>query len=196
MLAKVCNKCGYEKLLEDFHCYKSGARKDRPFNLCKACSKIYRTINRDKINQKNAEWRLAYPEKMNGCRKEWRENNPDKVKVILNRHIKKKKDTNPLYRCKCAVRSLVTCAIKRMGYQKNTKTEKIIGCTFKDLKLHIELQFKTGMDWLNHGEWHLDHIKPISLAKTEMEVIELNHYTNLQPLWAKDNLKKSNSYGQ
>ena len=50
------------------------------------------------------------------------------------------------------------------------------------------------MTFENHGEWHLDHIKPISLAKSEEEIIELNHYTNFQPLWAKDNLSKSNKY--
>jgi len=52
------------------------------------------------------------------------------------------------------------------------------------------------MTWKNHGEWHFDHIKPISLAKTEQELIELNHYTNFQPLWAKINIIKSNKYDQ
>ena len=50
------------------------------------------------------------------------------------------------------------------------------------------------MRWDNHGEWHMDHIKPISLAKTENEILELNHYTNFQPLWANENLSKSNKY--
>jgi hypothetical protein len=46
------------------------------------------------------------------------------------------------------------------------------------------------MTWSNMGEWHIDHIKPLATAKTEKDVYELNHYTNLQPLWAKDNLSK------
>lgn len=50
------------------------------------------------------------------------------------------------------------------------------------------------MSWDNYGRWHLDHIKPISLAKDEDEVYNLNHYTNFQPLWMLDNLKKSNKY--
>lgn len=50
------------------------------------------------------------------------------------------------------------------------------------------------MNWSNQGIWHLDHIKPISLATTEEEVIALNHYTNFQPLWAEDNLRKGNKY--
>ena len=57
---------------------------------------------------------------------------------------------------------------------------------------NIETKFKKGMSFENHGEWHLDHIYPISLAKSEEEVIKLNHYTNFQPLWSEDNLRKSN----
>jgi hypothetical protein len=52
------------------------------------------------------------------------------------------------------------------------------------------------LSWENHGEWHLDHIKPISLAKDESEVIALNHYTNFQPMWAIDNLKKYNKFNE
>jgi len=56
--------------------------------------------------------------------------------------------------------------------------------------LHIEQQFKDGMSWENHGEWHIDHIFPVGLASDEEMVYKLNHYTNLQPLWAKENLQK------
>ena len=48
------------------------------------------------------------------------------------------------------------------------------------------------MSWNNAGEWHYDHIYPISLAKTQEEIIKLNHYTNFQPLWAKENISKGN----
>ena len=69
-----------------------------------------------------------------------------------------------------------------------------LGCTSLELKQHLELKFTEGMNWDNYGRWHVDHIKPISLATTEQEAIQLSHYTNLQPLWAEDNLKKSNKY--
>jgi hypothetical protein len=64
----------------------------------------------------------------------------------------------------------------------------------QEAKLHIEKQFKPGMNWLNHSlhGWHIDHIIPMASATTEEEVIKLNHYTNLQPLWASENIKKSN----
>lgn len=58
--------------------------------------------------------------------------------------------------------------------------------------MYIESKFKEGMSWENHGKWHIDHIKPLGNAKTEKELKKLFHYTNVQPLWAKENQKKGN----
>ena len=68
----------------------------------------------------------------------------------------------------------------------------IVGCTPEKLKEHIESKFVDNMSWDNYGYrgWHLDHIIPLCTAKTIEEVYSLNHYTNLQPLWAIDNMKK------
>jgi 5-methylcytosine-specific restriction endonuclease McrA len=68
----------------------------------------------------------------------------------------------------------------------------LVGITPKELKEHLEKQFFQGMSWGNYGEWHIDHIIPLSSAKTEDEIYKLCHYTNLQPLWAEDNLRKGN----
>jgi hypothetical protein len=78
-----------------------------------------------------------------------------------------------------------------MGYTKRSKTNDILGIDFDGFKKHIESKFAEGMNWENRELWHIDHIIPISSAKTEEEVFKLNHYTNLQPLWAEDNYKKS-----
>ena len=67
-----------------------------------------------------------------------------------------------------------------------------MGCSPLQLKEHLEKQFTNGMCWENRSKWHIDHIIPLSSAKTEDELYNLCHYTNLQPLWAVDNLKKSN----
>jgi len=89
---------------------------------------------------------------------------------------------------------LVHGAFKRgtNQFRKEAKTEKILGCTIEEFRLYIESQFTKRMTLENHGEWHLDHILPLATAKTKEDIIRLNHYTNFQPLWAKDNILKSN----
>lgn len=67
-----------------------------------------------------------------------------------------------------------------------------LGCTYKKIRSHIEKQFKTGMSWESHGGWHIDHIIPLSKAKTEKELYRLLKWQNIQPLWAEANLRKKN----
>jgi hypothetical protein len=78
-----------------------------------------------------------------------------------------------------------------MGFSKSSSTAVILGCDWDQFKRHIELQFLPGMSWENTPEWHIDHIVPLASANDVEEVIALSHFTNLQPLWAKDNLRKS-----
>ena len=76
--------------------------------------------------------------------------------------------------------------------QKSGHTTDLLGCSIKQLKEHLEKQFKSGMFFSNYGKWHIDHIKPCAsfdLSKPE-EQKKCSHYTNLQPLWAKENLEK------
>jgi hypothetical protein len=79
-----------------------------------------------------------------------------------------------------------------LNITKTNKTFEIVGCTPEFLKEHLEKQFTDGMTWENRNKWHIDHIVPLSSAKTEDELYKLCHYTNLQPLWAEENMKKSN----
>ena len=74
--------------------------------------------------------------------------------------------------------------------KKNNKTFQIVGCSPTELKEHLEKQFINGMNWDNQGKWHIDHIIPLSSAKTEQDIYKLCYYTNLQPLWAEENMKK------
>ena len=76
------------------------------------------------------------------------------------------------------------------GEQIGKRTKEIVGLDYPEFKNYISSMFTEGMSWENYGEWHLDHIIPLCTAKNEDEVLLLNHYTNLQPLWAEDNLRK------
>ena len=104
--------------------------------------------------------------------------------------------TDPLYRLTCNIRSNIRSCFQRRSLKKNSRTYQIIGCDFDFLKQHLESQFTDGMTWDNMGEWHVDHILPNAIARTEEEVIAFNHYCNLQPLWAEDNLAKSDKITQ
>ena len=73
---------------------------------------------------------------------------------------------------------------------KNKKTEEILGCVFVFIKNYLESKFIDGMSWDNRNLWHIDHIVPLSSAKTATQILKLNHFSNLRPLWAKDNLSK------
>ena len=90
------------------------------------------------------------------------------------------------------MRSRLSSYLKLHNITKKNKTFEIVGCTPIELKEHLEKQFVSGMTWENRNLWHIDHIIPLSSAKTEEELYKLCHYTNLQPLWAEENLKKSN----
>ena len=99
-----------------------------------------------------------------------------------------------MYRLKSSLRTRLWYALKAKQWYKNSEFNTYIGCSKKELELHIESQFKEGMTWDNYGEWEIDHIKPLSIAETENEMYKLCHYTNLQPLWKSANRKKYNKY--
>lgn len=95
------------------------------------------------------------------------------------------------YALKIRIQSLVNQSLRVKFISKKSRTMQIIGCSLDEFKFHIERQFCNGMTWDNRSEWHIDHIVPLATAKTEQDVIALNHFSNLRPLWAKDNLQKS-----
>jgi phage FluMu protein Com len=111
-----------------------------------------------------------------------------------NEFVSKKRKESDIHKLTYTIRMCVSASIRNQGYTKRSKTNKILGCDFETFKKHIERQFTKGMTWDNYGRggWHLDHIYPVSLAIDEKHLLELNHYTNFQPMWENENIKKSN----
>lgn len=101
-----------------------------------------------------------------------------------------RQESDPVYRLTCHMRTFINNALRRVGCTKDQRTEEILGCTPEAFRRHIERQFQPGMSWARRSEWHIDHIIPMAQAKDEAEAVRLNHYTNLRPLWAKDNMSK------
>jgi hypothetical protein len=180
---KKCTKCKEIKVLTEFR-----KRKQYVNSSCKSCEKeelrIYRLNNKEKIQEASRK-RLAKKKQDPLFRKQLTE----KKRIYKNR----KKQEDPIYKMKLNISKLILESIRRYGWGKESKTFELLGCDWKIFKSHIENQFVDGMTWENHGQfgWHFDHIKPISSGKTQDEINKLNHYTNFQPLWWYDNLRKS-----
>jgi hypothetical protein len=153
----------------------------------------YRNRNREKLKISNKEYREKNKEKEQNRLKIYYQNNKEKVLNRNKEYNKNRLVNDDFFRVKTYVRNRINKFLKFKNITKNNKTFEIVGCSPEFLKEHIEKQFSEGMSWDLMGEHiHIDHIVPLSSANTEDEVYKLCHYTNLQPLWDEDNLKKYN----
>jgi hypothetical protein len=120
--------------------------------------------------------------------KAWREANKEK----RNAYERNRRRTDSQFRIAANLRRRLRDALN--GHTKNGSAIKDLGCSVSELKKHLEKLFQPGMMWENYGEWEIDHIKPIaSFDLTDRkQLLEVCHYTNLQPLWSKDNKEKGN----
>jgi hypothetical protein len=199
---KVCKKCGIEKSEDLFYKTRSVCKncikkyKEQYYllnkNILEKKRKSYYCLNKDGISKKAKTYYNLNKEKHLQRMKLYRENNKEKLSEYFKKNIYAKRKNNEIYRFKNAISHLIRESFKRSNHRKNSKSVDILGCSIEDFKIYLQSKFKKNMTFTNHGNWHLDHIIPISSAKTEEEVIRLNHYTNFQPLWAEENLKKSN----
>ena len=125
--------------------------------------------------------------------REYRQQNKERINEHNKNWLKKVRKTDSLFRIKAVFRSAVYHSFKRIGLNKPTNTEKLLGCTTEEAKSYIESLFQEGMSWENYGKWHIDHIRPVCTF-TEEDIYLMNDIKNLQPLWAEDNFKKSSKY--
>ena len=119
-----------------------------------------------------------------------------KHKEYRSKYYKNRILADPSYKIRRNLRTIIYQYVKRTKGVKGDNTIELTGCSLNELKNHLHKKFKEGMTWENYGEWHIDHIKPASsfdLTKLE-EQKKAFHYTNLQPLWADENLKKGDKY--
>jgi hypothetical protein len=158
------------------------------------------SAERNKIYRQNENFR----KKINLKRREYYRNNIDKERdkqkkyYHLNREVLRRKSDewkktkmkeDGFYRMKKNLRDRIRGYL--IGENKSKRTFNIVGLDKVEFKSYIQNKFTEGMSWDNYGEWHLDHITPLCQAKDNNEALLLNHYTNLQPLWAEDNLRKN-----
>jgi hypothetical protein len=151
---------------------------------------VYNKNNKEKVKEWNIKYKQNNQKKIKESRSIYYNSNKEKIIKKSNIIDKNRKKTDKLYALSKSVRCNIRQALGKRGYTKKSRTHEILGCSFEFFKNHIEQRFQEGMTWENRSEWHLDHIIPVSSGKTEKEIIKLNHYTNLRPLWAEENLKK------
>ena len=146
----------------------------------------YRKSKKDLIKVYMKEYYLNNLEK----RKKYLESTKQERNLKRNISEKKRRNSDSLFKLKIYVRNRIGFYLKKNTVTKRNNTFKIVGCTPQELKIYLEQKFINPMSWENQGKWHIDHIIPLSSAKTEEELYKLCHFTNLQPMWATDNIKK------
>ena len=154
-------------------------------------TKIYRQdINyREKENKRRKDHYKNNIETEREKSKKYYHENKKLLRTKNNEWKKNKRKTDGFYRMKLNLRHRLRDYL--FGESKSRRTKDIVGLDKMKFKSYVENKFLGGMTWDNYGKWHLDHIKPLCQAKDNDEALLLNHYTNLQPLWAEDNLKKN-----
>lgn len=180
----------------------------RTYEKGKLDRKAYKKANREKLLQKNKEYYQKNKEKIYASQKEWVKNNRDKARERKRRWDFKNKDkvaeqrrnrensrriSDPAFKIKRNLSRRIRRALD--GSIKHSQTMHLTGCSQEELKHYLESLWKSGMSWYNYGVhgWHIDHIKPISsfnLNDPEEQKMCF-HWTNLQPLWAKENMEKA-----
>jgi hypothetical protein len=142
------------------------------------------------------EWLARKKEYNREYMPEWRHHNADAIREYTHTYYHEVRKDDPEYIVISRCRNRLTDAVKAAGTKKYCKTLDLIGCSPAELVSWIESQFKPGMSWDNRSEWHIDHIRPVAsfdMLDPEQQR-ECFRFTNLQPLWAKDNLSKGDTF--
>jgi len=173
---KKCCRCKEFKELNQFN--KRTSAKDKKDSYCKICKEMT-----DKL------WRMGNKEKKAFSDKRWRQNNKTRLTVYFTEYRRERRRTDIMTKLRDNLRRRLHKALK--GKAKSQRTMQLLGASIETVLSHIENLFLIGMSWENYGKWHLDHKIPLASAKNTEELEKLFHYSNLQPLWAIDNIKKS-----
>lgn len=181
---KKCKICELTKPVTEFS--PAAKYKDMQYyrGECKECNRLEQSLDQSaQIKYRNSEHgravKFAYKKL------------PKYRKQQTQYEIRKYKE-DKFYAAKKNIRGRLQKCLKKKFWLKRSKFAEYIGCSQNELKVHLESKFTEGMTWKNYGKWHIDHIKPMDSATCEEDLYKLCHYTNLQPLWAIDNIKKSN----
>lgn len=218
-MEKTCTKCNISKRVDDFpndprhsdgtrctckDCRKQWIPTENQILTCTTCKEskhhtLFASHGKQKPHmckhcrcKKEREKRAADRDEYNKRIRESYNRTKDRVNETRRKTLQKRRDEDPKYRVMMALH----CRLYMAVAQKKGKTMELTGCSKDELLEHLGSQFTDGMTWENYGTWHIDHIRPCaSFDLTDLEQQKICfHWTNLQPLWATDNIKKGSKY--
>ena len=184
---KECSVCNTLKDFDQFH---------KTSSYCLDCHKKkckeYYQKNKEKAKARALKWRKENYEKSCAINKKSATKYAKSGKAWERQ--KERYHTDPNFKLTVLLRQYSNQVTKSVKQQKELRSLEYLGCTIEEFKTHIESLWLDGMTWGNHGEWHIDHKIPLDyFIKNEDDPWKANHYSNLQPLWAEENIRKGNS---
>jgi len=188
---------------------KRASSKDGLYSRCKPCKRkeagtIHgwdrqpgweeRRAEREKLSDKLRRHENRLVTKVKSA--EYYIKNKDTIRQRCVAYTRKRKAIDPVFKMRCTIASIISNAFTSQGVLRRKRVEGILGCTYENFLEHLALTAVQNYGvYLFDENYHIDHIVPVSLADTEDELLQLNHYTNLQLLTAADNLFKKDRIG-
>ena len=205
---KFCIKCGEKKDTSSF--YIDNQKSDGFCCYCKECIKSYRKKNKEKIAYQKKICRERHKDEVRNYQLKYNKDNREIIKKRrhdfrkrnrkkINEYERNRRRNNPRVRLRYNISSMMANRLRRRISNKGDKPIfSFLPYTLNDLMEHLESRFKPEMSWSNYGKWHIDHIIPDSLFNytsiNDEEFQRCWSLNNLQPLWAEENIRKSNNY--
>lgn len=155
-----------------------------------AQARRYRETNKKLIRERDNAYKARNRSILNKKQSEYQKINAEKLNEYRRKYTKQRRAKDRMFAIRLNMRTRFKFELAKRGEIKSIKANRYLGCTWVFLKDYLAGKFVDGMSWDNYGEWHVDHIIPLASAQTKDELIKLCHYSNLQPLWAFDNLSK------
>jgi len=190
-MTKECKICKVIKEEEEF--FTCGRYKDKIYRRGE-CIKCHNSLRFGKNNEYYKERNKTLERKLKNKITKSKPEYKEKQRIYENKKYKE----DIVYRLKKCLRIRVRIALKAKKWRKDNTLHKYLGCSLDQLKEHLASKFIDNMTWENYGfgldKWTIDHIIPLDSAQTPEEMYKLCHFSNLQPMWYIDNIKKSNKY--
>jgi hypothetical protein len=188
---KLRDKKYYSENIEKFKTYRENNKEK-----IKRESKIYREGNKLYFKEKWQEYYEKNKKSLNENGKKWKEINKVSVLEYRKKYTKERMESDLQFKLIVNHRKRVSAIFKELRISKKKPSKDILGVEIVLVINHIENQFQQGMSWENYGEWHIDHIIPLSSANNSNELEALFYYKNTKPMWEKENLMKANKYNE